>query len=40
MNAFETLAILSALRIILPLGLLFLFGELIRNRESRSYPGR
>ncbi len=33
MNAFETVAVLFALRLILPIGLLLLLGELVRGRE-------
>ena len=33
MNAFETVAVLFALRLVLPIGLLLLLGELVRGRE-------
>jgi hypothetical protein len=37
MNAFETLATLFFLRLVLPIGLLLLLGEWVRNREPRRY---
>jgi len=33
MNAFETVAVLFTLRLVLPIGLLLLLGELVRGRE-------
>lgn len=33
MNAFEIVAVLLALRLVLPIGLLLLLGELVRGRE-------
>lgn len=40
MNAFDYFALLLALRLILPVGMLLLLGEWIRSREPRSYARR
>lgn len=40
MNALQYFALLLALRMILPVGLLLLFGEWMRKREPGRYPGR
>ena len=40
MNAFETLGLLFALRLVLPIGLLLLLGEWIRRHEPRRFSGR
>jgi hypothetical protein len=40
MNAFDYVTLLLALRLILPVGMLLLFGEWIRSREPRRYAGR
>ena len=37
MNAFETIAVLFALRLILPIGMLFLLGEWMRNQGLRRH---
>lgn len=37
MNAFETLVLLFAFRLVLPFGALLLLGEWIRSREPRRF---
>lgn len=39
MNAFETVVVLFALRLVLPIGLLLLLGELVRGRETHRRYG-